>query len=61
MSMPWWNYYCNYLVHLAGQGNLALGTVYFDAAVGLRENVIATADDPRIPGIQNVAKAVQLA
>ena len=58
MTMPWWNLYCSYLIHLAGQGNLGLGTIYFDSAVGGRAtDVIRSASDPRIPMIQQVAKA----
>jgi hypothetical protein len=60
MSIPWWNYYCNYLINLAGQGNLTLGAIYFDVAfANRRENVISAANDPRIRGIRNVATAVQ--
>jgi len=61
MIMPWWTYYCNYLANLAGQGKLSLGAIYFDAPGGLAQNIIAAANDPRIPGIQKVARAVQQA
>jgi hypothetical protein len=58
MTMPWWNLYCSYLIHQAGEGNLGLGTIYFDSAVdGRATDVVRSASDPRIPMIQQVAKA----
>jgi hypothetical protein len=60
MTMPWWNRYCTYLLHLAGEGKLRLGTIYFgSAAEGLTVDVISSAKDPRIPMIQKLAIAVQ--
>jgi hypothetical protein len=64
MTLPWWNDYCSYLTDLAGQGNLPLGAIYFDGlSVGNpsypKVDVIADPADPRIPGIQNVAQAIQ--
>ncbi|HEV2451592.1 MAG TPA: twin-arginine translocation signal domain-containing protein [Streptosporangiaceae bacterium] len=63
MTIPWWNDYCSYLINLAGKGDLALGGMYFNGlAVGNpsypRVDVIADPNDPRIPGIQNVANAI---
>jgi hypothetical protein len=59
MVMPWWNYYCNYLASLASQGSLPLGAVYFDSAAIRDIDIIASTQDPRIPGIQKLAAAVQ--
>ncbi|HEV2372456.1 MAG TPA: hypothetical protein VGS19_09810 [Streptosporangiaceae bacterium] len=60
MTMPWWNEYCAYLVHLASTGGLKLGSIYFDdIAFGRTGNFIGTADDLRIPGIRSVSQAIQ--
>jgi hypothetical protein len=60
MTMPVWNLYCNYLARLASDGKLGLGAIYFDDSPGQPPvNAIASDSDPRIPGIQKVAKAVQ--
>ena len=60
MTMPWWTLYCSYLAHLAAEGNLQLGAIYFDDSPGPHPiNSIGSASDPRIPGIQKVSKAVQ--
>jgi hypothetical protein len=60
MTMPWWNYFGAYLVHLAQQKSLTLGANYFgSAANGNTFNVINTTRDPRIPVIQQVYNAVQ--
>jgi hypothetical protein len=62
MSMPWWNTYCSYLMSLANAGDLELGAIYFGGeANGSRVDVINSASDPRIPGIQEVANTVQTA
>lgn len=59
MVMPWWNEYCAYLTNLVQEGNLGLGAMYFGSqANGRNFNVISSADDPRIPGIQQVAQAI---
>jgi hypothetical protein len=56
--MTWWNRYGTYLLHLAGEGKLGLGTIYFGgAAEGLTVDVITSAKDPRIPMIQKLAMA----
>ena len=58
MTMTWWNRYGTYLLHLAGEGKLRLGTIYFgSAAEGLTVDVITSAKDPRIPMIQKLAMA----
>ena len=58
MTMSWWNRYGTYLLHLAGEGKLRLGTIYFgSAAEGLAVDVITSAKDPRIPMIQKLAMA----
>jgi hypothetical protein len=57
MTMPWWTLYCNYLVHLAAGGYFQLGAIYFDEGPPI--DVIRSASDPRIPGIQKISKAVQ--
>lgn len=60
MTMPWWTLYCNYLAHLAAEGNFQLGAIYFDDSPGPHPiNSIGSASDPRIPGVQKVSKAVQ--
>jgi hypothetical protein len=62
MTMPWWTLYCNYLTDLAAAGDLQLGAIYFDNSPGTPDiNAIRSASDPRIPGIQQVSKAVQAA
>jgi hypothetical protein len=62
MTMPWWNAYCNYLIHLAEGGKLPLGASYYDSVrLGIRSNIIDSSSDPRIPGIRNVCSAVQAA
>jgi hypothetical protein len=59
MTIPWWNAYCNYLIHLAGQGNMTLGAIYFNSVYqGRRTNVIGSSSDPRIPKILEVVNAV---
>lgn len=62
MTMPWWNAYCNYLTHLAANGDFGLGAIYFDnspAGHTLEGNTIGSASDPRIPGIHRVCTAVK--
>jgi hypothetical protein len=59
MTMPWWNEYCAYMVHLANAGDLQVGSIYFDAiAFGRSGNFIGTPDDLRIPGIRSVSQAI---
>ncbi|HEY3733014.1 MAG TPA: hypothetical protein VGL63_03780 [Streptosporangiaceae bacterium] len=59
MVMPWWNEYCAYLISLAQQGKLAYGGMYFGSVSNGREaDVIGSASDPRVPGIQNVSNAL---
>jgi hypothetical protein len=61
MVMPWWNAFCNYLIHLADERKLPLGAILFEARGpgGGGSGVIRSAHDPRIPMIQRVAQAVQ--
>jgi hypothetical protein len=62
MTMPWWNSYCNYLLHLVGEGNLTLGSAYFSGVLlHRRVNLINSSSDPRIPMIRKVSSAVQQA
>jgi hypothetical protein len=62
MTMPWWNAYCNYLIHLAQQGKFPLGASYYDSErLGIRSNIIDSASDPRVPMIHNVCNAIQAA
>ena len=49
MSMSMWDAYCPYLAGLAPR--LPLGCLYFGAA---DENVVTSASDPKVPGIQQV-------
>lgn len=58
MTMPWWNAYCEYIVSLATAGKLTLGAIFFNAvAKGGRADVIASTNDPRIPGVHRVVSA----
>jgi hypothetical protein len=58
ITIPWWNAYCSYIISRAGASKLTLGAIFFNAvAKGGRADVIASASDPRIPGIQRVAAA----
>ncbi len=58
MTLPWWNAYCEYIVSLASAGKLPLGAIFWNAlGKGGRADVIASAGDPRIPGIHRVAQA----
>jgi hypothetical protein len=58
MTLPWWNAYCDYIVTLATAGKLPLGAIFFNAvAKGGTADVIASASDPRIPGIHRVIQA----
>jgi len=58
MTLPWWNAYCEYIVSLASAGKLPLGAIFWNAlGKGGRADVIASAADPRIPGIHRVAQA----
>lgn len=60
MSIPWWNDYCSYLINLAQTGRLGLGALFWaSTAQGRKDDVIGSANDPRIPGVRNVAAAVQ--
>lgn len=60
MTLPWWNAYCSYLKHLAGQGNLPLGAIFFSAtANGRSDDVITSTSDPRIPQLKSVVQAIQ--
>jgi len=60
--MPWWNAYCNYLIHLAQQGKFPLGASYYDSErLGIRSNIIDSSSDPRVPMIHNVCNAIQAA
>jgi hypothetical protein len=62
MTMPWWTLYSNYLARLAVGRNFQLGAIYFDDSPGPHPvNAIGSANDPRIPGIQKISKAVQSA
>jgi hypothetical protein len=59
MTMPWWNAYCGYLVHLVNEGDLPLGAIFFGAeAKGGTAGIIKAATDPRVPGIQSVTSAI---
>jgi len=58
ITIPWWNAYCSYIINLATTSKLTLGAIFFNAvAKGGRADVIASASDPRIPGIKRVAAA----
>lgn len=62
MTLPWWNLYIRYLTHLASEGDLQLGSIYFNDSPGPHPiNSIGSASDPRIPGIREVASAIQSA
>jgi hypothetical protein len=64
MTMPVWTVYCDYLASLGTSGDLGLGAIYFDESpIGqnLESNVIGSASDPRIPGLQKVYAAIQSA
>lgn len=62
MTMPWWTVYCKYLTQLGDASKLGLGAIYFSgAAAKAGLNVIASASNPRIPGIKDVCSAVQTA
>lgn len=62
MVMPWWTAFCNCLVNLARARKIPLGAIFFQAAAQAGDpNVIGSADDPRIPEIHNVVKAMQAA
>jgi hypothetical protein len=58
MTLPWWNAYCEYIASLATPGKLPLGAIFWNAlGKGGRADVIASASDPRIPGIHRIAQA----
>lgn len=60
MVMPWWNAFCNYLIHLANKRELPLGAILFGArGHGGSSGVISSVHDPRIPMIKRVAQAVR--
>jgi hypothetical protein len=62
MTMPWWNEYGSYLMHLINTGKITLGTINFAAkANGRTVDVINSATDPRIPMIKQMAQTVQAA
>jgi hypothetical protein len=62
MTMPWWNEYGSYLMHLIKTGKITLGTINFAAkANGRTADVINCASDPRIPMIKQMAQTVQAA
>jgi hypothetical protein len=62
MTMPWWNEYGSYLLHLVGTRKITLGAINFAAkANGRTVDVINGANDPRIPMIKQMAQTVQAA
>jgi hypothetical protein len=60
MTMPWWDKYGAYLIGLATKGKLKLGVMHFSAKANNRTvDVITGPNDPRIPMVHKVVKAVQ--
>ena len=60
MEMPWWNEYCSYLTSLVQGGHLGLGAIFFGSkSHGKNVDVLGKPNDPRIPGVQEVANAVR--
>ena len=60
MEMPWWNEYCSYLTSLVQARHLGLGAIFFGSkSHGKTVDVLGKANDPRIPGVQQVANAVR--
>jgi|SRR5579875_892266 len=58
ITIPWWNDYCGYLIHLANKGDINLGGIYFGSQAGGRtNNVISSPADPRVQMIQRVSTA----
>jgi hypothetical protein len=59
ITMPWWNDYCRYIMHLITIGHINLGGLYFGSSnKTLVNNVINSASDPRIPMILDVSTAL---
>jgi hypothetical protein len=60
MTMPWWDKYGTYLIGLATNGNLKLGVMHYSAEANNRTaDIITGPNDPRIPMVHKVVKAVQ--
>jgi hypothetical protein len=58
ITMPWWNDYCRYILHLIELGHINLGGMYFGSSnKTLVNNVINNSDDPRIAMINEVSTA----
>jgi len=62
MTMPWWDKYGAYLIGLITARKIQLGAMHFSAkANGRTANVITGRNDPRIPMIHKVVKAIHSA
>jgi hypothetical protein len=58
ITIPWWDDYSGYLIHLANEGHINLGGIYFGSQAGGRtNNVINNSADPRVLMIQRVSAA----